>query len=345
MDFRELNIRTMSDLDKLPWFEKSPEGLLVIKTSAGIPPVIDTHSHVGWSYGFARAIDMSKRTERVQYLYDFEFDQDLLYDDTIHPTPAEATRMARDSYLAPFKRSRTGMTHTAANFMDEMNRINYRYTWLLPIEASPIGSRHSESTFEAAKMDPRFIPLAAVHPWPWGPKKITRLERQLNDGARALKYHPEFQFIAPDNKHAMALFEWCQARDVVVLAHCGYKGAEPAWMREKSEAIRFRPMLSAFPKLRVIMAHTGIIIYKEILALAREFENQVWLDIAGQDVPTILEILNGYDTKRILYGSDWPFYPLAVALARTLVATEGREQLRLDLLHDNAARIMGIETL
>lgn len=66
-DFRELNIRTLSDLDKLPWFEKNAEGQPLVKASAGIPPVIDTHSHVGWSYGFAPAIDMF---ERIDLLHD-----------------------------------------------------------------------------------------------------------------------------------------------------------------------------------------------------------------------------------------------------------------------------------
>ncbi|MEE8399823.1 MAG: amidohydrolase family protein [Desulfobacterales bacterium] len=345
MDFRELNIRTLSDIDKLPWFEKNAVGDLIVKASADIPPVIDTHTHVGWSYGFAPAIDMTKVTKQVDYFYNFETDQDLLYDDTIHPTAEEGAQMSRGILLALFKRSPASMTHTAANFMAEMDRSNYRHTCLLPIEASPVGSRHAERTLGAAAMDTRFIPLAAVHPWPWGPRKMARLEAQFTAGARAVKYHPEFQFMAPDNKHAMALFEWCQARDVPVLAHCGYKGPEPAWMREKSEPDRFRPMLQAFPKLRVIMAHTGIILHKEVLTLAREFSDQIWLDIAGQDVPTILEILHGYDHRKILYGSDWPFYPLAVALARALVATEGREPLRADLLHDNAARFLGLETL
>ena len=194
-------------------------------------------------------------------------------------------------------------------------------------------------------MDARFIPLAAVHPWPWGPRKIARLERQFSAGARCIKYHPEFQFMAPDNKHAMELFAWCEDKDVPVITHCGYKGVEPAWMREKSEPERFRPMLKAFPNLQVVMAHTGIVLHKEILSLAREFEDQVWLDIAGQDVPTILEILDGYDHQKILYGSDWPFYPLAVMLAKALVATEGREQVRADLLHNNAARLLELGAL
>ena len=76
MDFQALNIRTLGDLDRLPWFERDPAGLPVLNTSAGIPAVIDTHSHLGWSYGLARAIDMAKRSDHVRYLYDF----DLLHD-------------------------------------------------------------------------------------------------------------------------------------------------------------------------------------------------------------------------------------------------------------------------
>jgi len=44
----------------------------------------------------------------------------------------------------------------------------------------------------------------------------------------------------------------------------------------------------------------------------------------------------------VVYGSDWPFYPQAIGIAKVLIATEGDERRRRAVLHDNAARILGL---
>ena len=46
----------------------------------------------------------------------------------------------------------------------------------------------------------------------------------------------------------------------------------------------------------------------------------------------------------LLYGTDWPFYHQALTLARVLLATEDRPELRRAILHDNAARLLGLAT-
>jgi predicted TIM-barrel fold metal-dependent hydrolase len=109
-------------------------------------------------------------------------------------------------------------------------------------------------------------------------------------------------------------------------------------LRAKAEPERFRAALRNFPKLQVLLAHTGLSKRVETLAVAREFPEQVWLDISGQSVPDLKMILDKFDRDRICFGSDWPFYPLAVALARTLVATETCPDYRTDLLFNNGAR-------
>ncbi len=42
----------------------------------------------------------------------------------------------------------------------------------------------------------------------------------------------------------------------------------------------------------------------------------------------------------MVYGSDWPFYHQAIALAKVLMATEDRPELRRPVLYDNAARLL-----
>ena len=332
------SIRRRVDLDRLPWFEKDASGNHRIRAGLGLPAITDIHAHVGWSYGINPPIDMEARPP-VRYFYNFDFDQDLLNDDTLHPTPEETAILTRESNRAIVCIGASSRTHTAANLADEMDRVGYERCCLLPIE-TPFSKAHSTQTFAAATLDPRLTPFAAVHPWPWNAAKEQRLDYLVSQGAPALKYHPEFQFIAPDNPHAMKMFGWCEAHGLPVLAHVGYKGVEPAWMRRKSEPERFRPVLQAFPRLKLLLAHTGITRYDAVLALARKFGEQVWLDVSGQDVPVMKHIFDHYDHRRILYGSDWPFYPLDVMVARVLVATEGNELLRTRLLNENAVEFL-----
>ena len=41
----------------------------------------------------------------------------------------------------------------------------------------------------------------------------------------------------------------------------------------------------------------------------------------------------------MVFGSDWPFYPLAATLAKVLLVTEGTPDARAAILRDNAERI------
>ena len=55
----------------------------------------------------------------------------------------------------------------------------------------------------------------------------------------------------------------------------------------------------------------------------------------------IRKILDEGPTDRVLFGSDWPFYHQATAMAKVLIATEGRPEVRRQVLYGNAARLLG----
>jgi predicted TIM-barrel fold metal-dependent hydrolase len=192
-------------------------------------------------------------------------------------------------------------------------------------------------------MDARFVPFGGIYPKPWGPKKAEQLEQQIKEhGIKGIKYHPVFQLLAPEDPNMMGLFEWCQARDLLVYAHVGYTGKEPRFMREKSEPERFIKPLEAFPKLRMVFAHTGVRRIDEALKVARKFEDRVWLDISGRSAANIAYILERYDTEKIMYASDWPFMPLAIMVARGLVATESCPNVRERFFSGNAQKLLGL---
>jgi len=340
-EIEDLNIRHMSELGRLPWFEKDAGGQFRLRNDAGIGPagtrIIDPHSHVGWAFGFGGSVDMTRRG-KVDYFFDFERKQDVLFKQE-HPSNEEAAALAHQNLTLWLKTPGRNKTLTVANLAGEMDRMNYAKVFLLPL-AIPRQTRHVADTFAAAGMDPRMEAFGAVHPKPWGPKVVAELERQIAEHRiKAIKYHPVFQLLAPDDPDMMKLFEWCEARDMLVYAHTGYTGKEPRFMREKSEPERFAVPLAAFPKLRIVFAHTGVRRVDQALEVARRFDDQVWLEISGQAVPAIAYILQRYDTEKVMFGSDWPFYPLSVAIARSLVATEPCPDLHGKLFAGNAKRL------
>lgn len=333
-------ILRMSELDRLPWFKKNEAGNLQLAAGVDLPRIIDCHTHVGWSQGVGGDIDMAKRCP-VSYFFDHESPQDFLHVQ-MHPTAAESRRLSRETTWTLVHTPRRNKTHTAANLLAEMERFNHDRAVLLPVEI-PVRSRHMEQTERAAKLDDRLIPFAAIHPWPWSDAKIERLTKLLKTTARGLKFHPVFQFVAPDAPEAMALFEWCAANKVVVLSHTGFTGREPAFMRALSEPERFKKPLKTFPDLKIVFAHTGSRArFQEAFAVAKEHQDQVWLEFTGQPVPNINKVLDEYDPQKLLYGTDWPYYPLSVSLARFMVATSGRERLRPAILRDNFLRLMNM---
>lgn len=338
--FEDLGIRHSSELDRLPWFEKDDQGAICLRQDAGVAPVIDVHAHLGWSLGFGRAVDMTRRVD-VQYFYDFEREQDVLYEQD-HPTVDEAGAIVEEGLESILHTPNRNQSHTAANLSAEMDRMRFQSIVLLPVEVPGMSGRHARDTLEAGALDARFVPFGAVHPFPWGARKADALQHQVDAYAiKGIKLHPVFQFVAPEDRNTMGMFEWCEANDVLVLSHAGYTGREPKAMRSKAEPERFAEPLKAFPKLRIVLAHTGIRRIDETLAVARQFEDQVWVDISGQPVPNIMYILERYSTEKILFGSDWPFFPLAVMLARALVATEGCPDVRDNVLQHNAGRLLG----
>jgi len=335
--FEDLNIRHMSELGRLPWFEKDDGGQFRLRNDAGIGPIIDPHSHVGWAFGFGGSVDMTRR-DKVEYFFDFVRDQDVLFKQE-HPSNEEGASISHQSLTLFLKTPARNRTLTAANVVAEMDRMNYGKLFLLPL-AIRRQVRHVADTFAAARTDARLEAFGAVYPKPWGPRIVAELERQIAEHRiKAIKYHPVFQILAPDDPDMMKLFEWCEARDMLVYAHTGYTGKEPRFMREKSEPERFAVPLVAFPKLRIVFAHTGVRRLDQALEVARRFEDQVWVEVSGQAVPAIAYILQRYDTEKVLFGSDWPFYPLSVAIARSLVATEPCPDLREKLFVGNAKRL------
>jgi len=168
-----------------------------------------------------------------------------------------------------------------------------------------------------------------------------QLARQQELGIRGLKLHPMAQIVAPDDPRALRLYRRAGELGLPVLFHCGPVGIEPPHGRRLCQVERYRKAVEHCPETTFLLGHSGALQMEEALAHAQRYDN-VWLEISCQSVTNVRRILAEAPPERIVFGSDWPWYHQAIPLAKLLMATVDRPELRRAVLWDNAARLLGL---
>jgi predicted TIM-barrel fold metal-dependent hydrolase len=334
-------------LAELPWFELDDRGVLRC-TVQDLPPVLDTHAHLGMSLLLAPNINLQQRTPRVRHLLDcdgVETGCDLDLDVYINANFTQSNlRALRFDVLAQFTwGSAVAATHTIPNLLDEMDATGVQQALVLPIVFGlPFGDDLTERWMEAivaAGAADRLIPGASVHPR--DSDRIKRLRRYAARGARVVKLHPAAQRFFPDAPEAMEIYEECARLGLVVFFHGGRAGIEPTYAHPYTLMRYYEPMLEEFPQVQFVLGHSGARDVADAIPLARRYPN-TWLDLHGQGLTTLHEIIDRAGGDRLLFGTDWPFYHLAATLAKVLIVTEGRPDLRYAILRGNADRLLGL---
>ncbi len=126
-------------------------------------------------------------------------------------------------------------------------------------------------------------------------------------GLRGVKLHPDIQGFPADDPRAMEIYRLCEARGLPVCIHAGDH------RYDYSNPDRIAVILRAFPELKVEAAHLGgWSVWQEAVEKLKSFPNLMvdcssslyWLK------PEIAKaIILGYGTDRVLFGTDYPFWP------------------------------------
>jgi predicted TIM-barrel fold metal-dependent hydrolase len=231
-------------------------------------------------------------------------------------------------------------THTAPNLVREMAALGIVSSVVLPIDL-PVGARNADHLLEVARRYPELLPFGSVHPWDRDLDE--RLDRQQAAGAHGIKLHPNGQFISPDHPKTVHLCGRCGRRDLPVLFHCGPVGIEPKAARERSQVARYERTIAENPDTTFVLGHSGALQFEEALPFAERYPN-TYFELSCLGLSALRQVIDAVPADRLLYGTDWPFYHQALTLARVLMATEDHPELRRAILHDNAARLLGLAT-
>jgi hypothetical protein len=169
-------------------------------------------------------------------------------------------------------------------------------------------------------------------------------------GLRGVKFHPSLQAFTPDDPAYWPVFAACQEHGLLALFHTGTSGigaGQPGGQGiglDYARPIRLDTVAAAHPGLTVVAAHFGWPWHMELVAMALHKTN-IYIDISGwspKRIPAeLVRELRGRLSGQFLWGSDFPFLTPERCLAE-LDALDLPEPARSAVLHDNAARILGL---
>jgi predicted TIM-barrel fold metal-dependent hydrolase len=332
----ETRFSNLLDLARLPYFEVK-DGALVL-ADAALGPAIDVHTHLALAYVRRMSVDLGREWPETEHYLPPERAIDLDVYANRNFTPEDLRRLNRDLTLLSVTAGGMRRTHTLPNLRREMGGLGVRQSVLLAIDF-PVLSDNAGAWLEAARGAKDIVVFGSVHPFRRGVER--ELDRQVALGARGIKVHPAVQNVRPDMDAALRLYRACARRGLPVFFHCGPVDIEPPLGRWLSQVRFYERGIAECPETTFVLGHSGALQMPEALALARRYPN-VWMETSSQSLSGVRRVLAEGPPDRLTFGSDWPFYPVAVPLAKVLLATEGDDALRRAVLHGNATRLLGI---
>lgn len=337
-------------LAELPYFELDANNDLRCIVE-DLPPIIDFHAHLGMSFLFAPTIDWLARTERVRHFLDCdatnpgcEFDLDVYVNANFRED--DLATLNWESVAQATWGSGAAATHTIPNLIREMDAMGIERAVLLPISLGlPFNDDSSalwSAAVEASGLGERLLPGATVHPR--DPNALESPRAQVARGASALKLHPAVQRFYPDTPELEPIYAECGKIGLPVFFHGGRAGIEPEYTHRYTLIRHYEGAVAAHPEVRFVLGHAGARDVADAIPFAQKHRN-VWVDIHGQGVSVLRELIDRVGAHRLLFGSDWPFYHLGASLAKVLIVTEGSPEVRSAILHGNAASLLAGEGL
>jgi hypothetical protein len=326
------------DLAKLPYFKANESGTGLIYKGKD-KNFIDFHTHVGGSYLLGRPIDwlaegktqtffpISGKPIDLSHYSAFDFDKKMIAE-------------CRKETLRPIY-SNTGInaTHTFPNLIREMTALGFEKTVVLAIDIRTSGnSRRLLKT--APNFKKQVIPFVSVHP-----KSIqaaARLKRHAENGARGLKIHPTVQMVRPADRKTISLVRLAGELGLPVIFHCGNSPLSPKPQELFNRMEDFEKCIREAPETTIILGHSGMNEYKIAIKIAEKYP-RVYLELSGQPPAAIKDMIKHLGDDRLLFGSDWPYYPIALPMAKVLLATEDKPKSRQKIMQGNARKLLKLK--
>jgi predicted TIM-barrel fold metal-dependent hydrolase len=323
-------------LDALPWFEA--DGQRIVLADKSIGPAIDMHTHYALPAMWPHSYDLKAESDDSHLLLGCCSNHNLDIYANQNFSKKELRSLKLDLVLGGITGRGSRKHHTAPNLARDMTDIGVSHSSVLAIDIS-VPSKHVQQTIATGVERSDVTVFGSVHPR--SRKKKVKLEEQLHAGIRGLKLHPAIQSFHPNDAPARELYKMAGEHNIPIIWHCGPVDIETKKARMLSQVANYEAPIKDHPNTTFILGHSGAKQCEEAVALQMRYPN-VYLEVSCISLAQIDFVLRNADPKRIMFGSDWPFYHPSLQMAKVLILTEGNPSLRKSVLYDNAARLLGL---
>lgn len=211
--------------------------------------------------------------------------------------------------------------------------------------------RYNQWACSVHRQYPQLIPFISIQPILGRDGMVEELEASVREGAKGVKMHPNMNGFSPKARILWPFYERCQELGIPILPDSGASSNRPIGL-EYGRPINFAPMLRAFPRLTVIMAHLGSAYWDERVEMAKQFPN-LCFDISGggdfyssrggrgasaADAPRIMRKIG---VERIVFGSDGPGRDI-IDCADGVLGFDLTDKEKRMIMAENAKRLIKI---
>ncbi|HEY9721021.1 MAG TPA: amidohydrolase family protein [Oscillatoriaceae cyanobacterium] len=152
---------------------------------------------------------------------------------------------------------------------------------------------------------------------------------------RGLKIHPALAGPVPTSARMFELVALAERYDMPVIIHTG---TFPFPLVEgTNNALSLEPVIKAFPRVPIVLAHIGWDQHEHVLALGRDYEN-VYTDTSWQPPHIIRRAIATLGVARVMFGSDFPLFRQSTALETLRAALHADELAPVG--YENAERLL-----
>ena len=189
--------------------------------------------------------------------------------------------------------------------------------------------------------DSGIIFFGAMHPDFETPE--IEIERLAKSDIKGIKLHGEFQKFPVDSVKMMPVYQSLDNNNMIVIFHAGddlFAGCSG-----NSSAEKIKNVAEKFPSLKIIAAHGGAFKQWDDSIKNLAGKNNVWIDISF--LPGYIsdklweEMLNKFDYKKILLGSDFPWMSQAETM-NWLKQKNLEQKVETAILGDNAVKLLNL---
>ena len=163
----------------------------------------------------------------------------------------------------------------------------------------------------AASNPDKFIPFMSLHPEQ--PDIDQEYDRAVGElGCKGIKLALSYQAVDPLSDAAFRLFDRLQSDGLPIVFHNGMSVAPDAVLRY-AHPLAIDEVAIAFPRLKMVLAHTSHPWYEDCMAVVRKHPN-VWTDISGMPSRPwmawrAMRVFHEFSaTHKMLFGSDWTLW-------------------------------------